>query len=215
MPENTIAAFVEAGRLGADMVELDVRRTADGALAVHHDAKLVDGRLIADLNAVSLPDYVPLLDAALDACAGMGVNIEIKNFPGDPDFDPGQSVAAAVASVVVQLGVADRVIVSSFNLGAVDTVRAAEPSVPTAFLTLTGWDQFEALGRAVERGHGALHPQHGAVTAELVAATHAAGLAVNTWTVDDPARMRVLADMGVDGIVTNVPDVAIDVLRAG
>ena len=57
-------------------------------------------------------------------------------------------------------------------------------------------------------GHAALHPYDATVTAELVSACHEAGLLVNVWTVDDPARIRELADIGVDGIVTNVPDVA-------
>ena len=75
--ENTIAAFVAAARLGADGVELDVRRTADGALVVHHDAAIADVGTIAQLTVHDLPEHVPLLDAALDACFGMLVNIEI------------------------------------------------------------------------------------------------------------------------------------------
>lgn len=212
-PENTIEAFLEAGRLGADMVELDVRRTADGALAVHHDAALPDGRLLVSLQAADLPPLVPLLHTALDACAGMAVNIEIKNLGIDPDFDPSEAVAAAVASMVVERGDQRRVIVSSFNLATVDAVRRAEPSIPTALLTLAAFDQAVALERVIERGHAALHPEHRGVTAALVAAAHAAGVAVNTWTVDDPERMRALAAAGVDGIVTNVPDVALTALR--
>ena len=69
-------------------MELDVRRTADGVLVVHHDAHLADGRAIVELAAADLPDAVPTLAAALDACAGMGVNIEIKNNHPDPDLDP-------------------------------------------------------------------------------------------------------------------------------
>src|SRR5262245_27082175 len=80
-PENTLEAFRLARSLGADAVELDVRRTRDGALAVHHDARLPDGQSVVDLSAAELPRSVPLLDAALDACAGMWVNVEIKNDP--------------------------------------------------------------------------------------------------------------------------------------
>ena len=78
--ENTLEAFRRAGLMGADAVELDVRRTADGAMAIHHDASLSDGRLICELQSTDLPTHVPLLSAALDACEGMWVNIEIKNF---------------------------------------------------------------------------------------------------------------------------------------
>ena len=87
-PENTLAAFRLARELGADMVELDARHTLDRVVVVHHDAFLADGRAIVAQRAVSLPAHVPTLADALDACAGMHVNVEIKNSPGDPDHDP-------------------------------------------------------------------------------------------------------------------------------
>ena len=69
-PENTLAAFDLARRMGADAVELDVRRTRDGVLVVHHNPGLADGRHIRDTDAADLPATVPDLGAALDACAG-------------------------------------------------------------------------------------------------------------------------------------------------
>src|SRR5687767_2173304 len=85
--ENTVTAFAGARDMGADMVELDVRRTADGTLAVHHDAVLGDGRALVGLRRDELPDHVPTLEEALDACAPLAMNIEIKNYMGDPDYD--------------------------------------------------------------------------------------------------------------------------------
>ena len=70
-----------------------MRPTADGALAVHHDAELPDGRTIAALPAAELPAWVPPLDAALEACAGLGVNVEIK---ADCPPDPTRALVAAV-----------------------------------------------------------------------------------------------------------------------
>ncbi len=87
-PENTLAAFAGAVAMGSDGVELDVRRTADHQLIIHHDPHLGDGRIIADTLAGDLPDSVASFDDALDACAGLIVNIEIKNDPREPDFDP-------------------------------------------------------------------------------------------------------------------------------
>jgi len=200
--------------MGADMVELDVRRTADGALVVHHDAAIPGLGTIVELKRADLPESVPTLAEALDACAGMGVNIEIKNSPIDPDYDEGNAVAGAVAGLVIARRRQDSVIVSSFNLASVDAVRAASPRVPTALLTVPALDQQWAIDTAAERGHAAWHPHHTSVTAELVAAAHAAGLKVNTWTVDDPATMRELAALGVDGIVTNLPDIGVATLKA-
>src|SRR5947209_2798037 len=141
-PENTLDAFIEARRLGADGVELDVRRTADDALAVHHDATLPDGRRLIDLRVTDLPASVPLLDAALDVCEGLLVNVEIKNAPQDPDFDPDHAIAARTAAVIAAhaAGAAaagrDVILVSSFNLATLDAVRSAEATIRTGFLTV-------------------------------------------------------------------------------
>jgi glycerophosphoryl diester phosphodiesterase len=207
--ENTVDAFRAAGRLGADWVELDVHRTADGALAVHHDAHLADGRALLELEAGELPEWLPLLDDALDACAPLGVNIEIKNSPQDTDFDPQVAVAAPVVEASLRVsGRGQQILVSSFHAPTLDRVRAIGSGVATAQLTFELPDATRAIEWAVAAGHAALHPWDATVTADLVARTHAAGLAVNVWTVDDPARMTELAGFGVDGIVTNVPDVA-------
>lgn len=213
--ENTLDAFREARRLGADMVELDARRTAEGAIAVHHDPVVPDRGPLVHLRRAELPGHVPLLDDAVDACDGMAVNVEIKNLPGEPDHESLELVATAVAELVRRRSLHDRVVVSSFALATIDHVRALDPDIPTAWLTLPGVDQHDALTTVVGRGHRGLHPHHLAVTADLVADAHDRGLFVNTWTVDEPERMVELAASGVDGICTNVPDVLVRVVRQG
>jgi glycerophosphoryl diester phosphodiesterase len=208
-PENTLDAFAAARDLGADGVELDVRRTRDGAMAVHHDAKLADGRAIVDLEVGDLPPHVPLLEAALDACAGLLVNIEIKNVEVDVDHDPSEHLAGAVVHLLRDRPGRDAVLVSSFSLATIDRVRSLDPTIATGYLTSARWNQVHCLERAVEGGHAALHPMDPVVNAELVQQAHDVGLAVNTWTVDDPDRMRWLVDeCGVDAVITNVPDLA-------
>lgn len=211
-PENTLAAFTLAGELGADWVELDVRPTADGALAVHHDAHLPDGRAVADVAADHLPPHVPLLGAALVACSPLGVNVEIKSSPDEPGFDRDRSLAGPVLAAIEAWG--GPVLVSSFDPAMVDRVRALDAGVPTAQLTFL-LDR-PAAGTAAwiaERGHGWWHPFQHVVDAGLVAAARDAGLRLNTWTVDDPARMAELAALGVDGIVTNDVEAARRALR--
>jgi glycerophosphoryl diester phosphodiesterase len=207
-PENTVDAFRLAHELGADWVELDARRTIDGAIVVAHDAHLADGRLIAATAAADLPPSMPGLAHALDACDGMGVNIEIKNHPVDPDFDPDESVAAAVVAEVQRRADHAHVLVSSFHLPTVDRVHALDADVPTAFLFIQAENPAEVVTLTRRHGHIAVNPWDALVDAALVERAHAEGLAVNVWTVDDPVRMSELVALGVDGIVTNVPDVA-------
>jgi glycerophosphoryl diester phosphodiesterase len=186
-PENTLAAFAHAAALGADWVELDVWATADGTLAVVHDRP----------EPGPLPPGVPDLAAALEACGPMGVNVEIKGAPVD-----------AVAAVVRAWG--GEVLVSSFAADVVDEARAA--GLPTAQLTwAVDRPVADVVADVAARGHLAWHPHRSLVDAAAVEATHGAGLRLNTWTVDDPAEVAVLAALGVDGVVTN--DVA-STLRA-
>lgn len=207
-PENTVEAFRLARCLGADAVELDVRRLADGTLAVHHDAHLPDGRPLVALTAAELPTSVPHLGAALEACEGMWVNVEIKNAPGEPDFDPDRRLASAVVDLVAARGDENRVLVSSFDATTVDAVRAVSAGRVRTALLVVGCD-LEVVRAAAGQGHAALHPFFAGLTAELVASARDAGLDVNPWTCDDPEWMLRLAAWGVTGICTNEPDLAL------
>ncbi|MFP5577053.1 MAG: glycerophosphodiester phosphodiesterase [Acidimicrobiia bacterium] len=211
-PENTIEAFALARAQGADGVELDVRRCIDGDMALHHDAELPDGRRIVELTRGDLPASSCTLAEALDVCAGMVVNVEIKNAPVDPDHDPECLLADAVVGLLAERRGRDRVIVSSFGLPTIDRVHALAPDVATGFLTFLDPIGPEAIELTAGRGHVAVHPHVATVDEAYVALAHDHGLAVNVWTVDDPELIRRLADWGVDGIVTNVPDVAVDAL---
>ena len=206
--ENTVAAFRAARDLGADGVELDVRRSADGVLVVHHDATLPDGRAVAAVPAAELPPWLPTLEAALGECAGMVVDAEVKNLPTEAGFDPDESAASGVAWMAHRSDLAAQVVVTSFSMATIDAARATGAGVATGWLTLASYDQLAALALAAEHGHQSLQPRHEAVTPELVAAVHEQGLTMHAWTVDDPDRVCWLAGLGVDAVITNVPDVA-------
>lgn len=197
-PENTIGAFEAAVRFGAGGVELDVRASADGALVVHHDPALADGREVHELLAAELPSLVCDLAEALLACGDLLVNVEIKaDRPGS-----GAELASPVVEACRRWG--GRVLVSSFDPAAVDEVRRIDAGIPTAQLTfLLDRSVADVVGWVAGRGHAAWHPFHPTLDAAAVVEAHAAGLAVNTWTVDDPERVAELARWGVDAIVTN------------
>ena len=206
--ENTVEAFVEARVQGAEWVELDVRLSADNVLMVHHDAHYADGRLVREVWAAAAPDHVPNLAEAFEACEGMGVNVEVKNLPGDPDHDASAMVCEAGAGLAGAYRPPELLLVSSFDITAVDRIRATDPSLPTAWLMAERHGTDLMLDRTADHGHGAVNPWDQLVDEHLVSASHDRGLAVFVWTVDDPGRMAELAEWGVDGIVTNRPGVA-------
>jgi glycerophosphoryl diester phosphodiesterase len=212
-PGNSIEAFEAARAQGADGVELDVRRTVDGAGVIRHDATLPDGRALADLAAAEVPDWVPTLDAALDACSGMDcVNIEIKNWPDDPDFDPDETLAEVVVTALAGRPHRDRALVSSFHLPTIERVHDLAPDLATGWLRLNLVDLEGELDRVATGGHRAVHPHAVFVDQALVDAAHERGLLVVTWTVDDPDHLRQLEAMGVDAAITNDPATALSAL---
>jgi len=213
--ENTLDAFLGAVDQGADGVELDVRRTSDDHLAIHHDDALPDGRPLVETAFADLPAPITDLDHALGACAPLAVvNVEIKNWTEDRDFDPSERLAAAVVDLLRRRGELDdgRILVSSFHLPTIDRVHELAPGLATGWLLGLVENPHDLVGRAAERGHVAVHPHHLFVNEDFVRIAHAAGLAVNTWTCDEPERIRWLADLDVDAVITNVPDVALHAL---
>jgi glycerophosphoryl diester phosphodiesterase len=201
--ENTIDAFVEAKRLGADGVELDVRLTADGALAVHHDAEVPGQGVVAELTVADLPASVPLLGDVLAACEGMVVNVEIKNAPQDPGFDATEAVAGLTAAAIAESGWTERVIVSSFQVATLRAVQAADGRLALGALWGFGEEPGAALRDAAAAGFRAVHPFVSFVTPGLVEGAHDLGLAVNVWTVNSPEDLRAMVDLGVDAVITD------------
>lgn len=217
--ENTLAAFRRAAELGATWVELDVRRSVDDGLVVHHDPRFADGRLIAVTPAAERPAHVPLLADALAACAPLRVNVEIKNSDDEDGYDPDHAVVGGVVALLRETDWRDRVLISCFDRPTLDTVRRADDGLATALLTsqvpIDAAERDAWLAGLAADGHVALHPQWALVDEDLVRACHAVGLAVNVWTVDHPTAIARLAAWGVDGVCTNVPDVAVAALAAG
>jgi glycerophosphoryl diester phosphodiesterase len=200
--ENTPEAFRLALVLGADGVELDVRRAAGGALVVHHDPVL-NGNAVRRVREPCLPS----LAAALDASAGGIIDIELKT-----DGDAPEGIAAALCAFLRRRGARDRVLASSFDPAALRTVRALRPDLPTALVVGREDDLGAGLREAARAGHEALHPEAELIDRTLIGRAHALGLQVRAWTVNDADELLRLAGLGVDGVITDVPDVALAVL---
>ena len=209
--DNTIEAFEIAVAHGADGVELDVRFSADGAVMIHHDPDVPEmGPLVHhELAAIraSHPE-IPTLDEALAVLGDLLINVEIKNSPIDPDYDNEHKMAGAIARWVAQNDIHDRVVVSSFNPDTVTAVREADRAIPTAQLTLRGYDIARRSADIARAGHGWIAPNVSDVVPEakrLVRIAREAGIGIIVWTADEPDDISVLGVAGVEGIISNDP----------
>ncbi len=234
-PENTIPAFDAGLAAGADGLELDVHLSSDGKVVVCHDATLdrttdvtgpIAARSAADLariNAtlrfgVDLEDVwggeragIPTLREVLGRYRDAPVIIEIKTAT--------PVAARAVVEVVRDLEALDRVCVGSFSLIAIQAVRIFEPRIPTSgsrkegqlalYRSWLGLSPGRVPYRAfqVPEQAGRLR----VVTPRFVRAVHRANVALQVWTVNEESDMRRLLGWGVDGIITDRPDVAVAV----
>jgi glycerophosphoryl diester phosphodiesterase len=218
-PENTMTSFRLAYEMGADMIELDVHRTTDGALVVMHDddVKRVTGATgkISEMtleqvraldagerfNKKFKGEKVPTLDEVLAWAADkIMVNIEIKA-PGCEE---------KVVELVKKYKMVDKVIVSSFDHSIVAKIKELEPAVKTGALV----DDIKDIGAVIKECHpDAINPRYTALTKKQIADAHALGLQVNTYTPNDGVSMRQLISYGVDGIITNYPDMLIKLLK--
>ncbi len=212
---NSRASFERVQSLGCAGVELDVRRTQDGKLAVVHDALLPDGRDVARTAAEDLPGSIPLLEEILDGLAGMQVNIEIKNYRGDPHWDPAQLVAKQVVELIAARGGRDDVLISCFGRECLAEVRRLDRGLPTAQLLLSRRPIPDLLDAVVADGHQSVHPYDTMVDADFIAEARARGLRTHAWTAEDdsPQRLATLISLGIDGLITGAPELALALLR--
>jgi len=217
-PENTIAAFDRGLTAGADGLELDVRLSSDKIVVVHHDAMLdrttrsngpLKDRTAAELAALD----VPRLGDVLARYPKTGIIIELK--------EPGAELAAAVVDEVRRAGAIERVCLGSFSLTALRAARAIAPEVATSgarfevrMALYRSWIHLSP-GRVAYRAFQVPETSGSTrvVSPRFVRLAHQAGIAVQVWTVDEPADMRRLLDWGVDGIISDRPDIAAETVK--
>ena len=226
-PENTLPAFEAAIRLGADGIELDVQYSSDGALVIFHNTTLektsdgtgrVTAHTLADLRALDAGSWfappfagtrIPTLDETLDLLKGkLLINIELKV------LETLQSgLGADTVKAVRARGMADQVVISSFNPFVLRQAKQAGPEIECALLLahdLPGWMHW-GVTRRYCRADG-LHPDSDMVDETYMARARKASLPVRVWTVDAEDEMRRLIALGVDAIITNVPDVLVNLM---
>jgi glycerophosphoryl diester phosphodiesterase len=214
LPENTLAAFEYGISAGADYIEMDVAITRDDVPVISHDPVLRSGQVIRQLTRAELQRVdpsVPALDDVL-ALAGGRFNIEMKSFPEHPEFTPApQHCAMLLLEAIRGRRLESRVIVQSFDFRVLRAIGRLAPEIRLAALIETGDPDFVATVREAQAR--IIAPEFNMVTADKVAAAHAAAIEVVPWTVNLPGDWKRLSDVGVDGIITDDPAALIAWLR--
>ena len=213
-PENRInsrESFVAVRDLGVDGVELDVRLSRDGELLVIHDHTFEDGRAVAATASADRPEDIILLDEALDLCKGLIVNIEIKNYPSDPAFDPSEQISDRVMDRLAARENADRVLLSCFGVGSLNRIKEQRPDLETALLVLSRRPVEDVVRGCIEHGHRVIHPYVSMVDEAFMSVARDHGLGVNVWTGFDETDevLKELVTLEVDGVITGFPERAL------
>lgn len=202
-PDNTLAGFRAAAEI-VSMVELDVRRTLDGRLALSHDPEMM-GMVVCestwkDLTRLDLGGgHRPaLLDDVLEHVPQLQLDVEIKNSPAEPGFEPDHRTAFEVAP---RLRPTD--ILTSFHWPTVDAVKSAFPEVTTGLLLGAGLSVADAVAHGADRGHAVVAPHFSLLSEDAVRNARDQGLQVATWTVNDPTDAVTFASWGVSTIITD------------
>lgn len=237
-PSNTLPAFQHAADLGVDVLEMDVHQTRDGALVLMHDTtvdRTTDGSgaledlTLAEVRALDAAYHwpydgsqrpyrglgigVPTLEEVVTRHRSLRFNIEIK--------PPSAAVGRALCDELTRLGIVDQVLVASFHSQAMDAFRAACPGIATSGYESEVRRFYIAYRLGLWRFAGPqiqalqVPPRSGGfdlTEAGFFAAARSRGLHVDVWTVNDAEQMRTLVDRGVAGIITDRPDLLLEVL---
>lgn len=218
-PENTLVAFQKAMEMGADGIECDLRESREGDLVVFHDPTIKrltgqSGRVVdltlSELKRLDIGSWFAPSFAQQTVLTAAEL---IDKIP--PPFLLNLEIKAASPQKVVDLiqkkGIAERVIVSSFDHILLKKVRSLHPTLPIGYLVnRESWKKMLQEVRRLEAV--SIHLASRKVTPALIESAHKEKLKVYVYTVNDPAQMAALIEMGADGLFTNYPDRLAEVL---
>ena len=196
IPENTLASFELCLQHGCDGFEFDVRRSADGKAVVCHDP-MIRGVAIAKTPAAVLA--VPTLGDVLRLFGGRAfLNIELKV----------AGLGREILTLLREHPPQKEYVVSSFKPEVLTVIHGLDPTIPLGFI----WDRRDELNRWQELPVAWVIPQYELADQTLIGQVHASGKKVMVWTVNREDRMRRLAELGVDAVISDQTEVAAQVL---
>lgn len=224
LPENTLPAFEKAIEMGADGVELDIHKTIDGQLVVIHDEKIdrtsTGKGMVKDYTLEELRRFnynvthpecayasIPTMREVFELIepTNLLINIELKT--GLVFYE---GIEEDILAMTKEFSMEDRVIFSSFNHYSVMRIKELCPSAHTGFLYSDGI--LDVADYAKSNGVEALHPAfYNLQYPGVVERAHELGLKINSWTINTKQDIHRACQLGIDGIITNYPDVAKEV----
>ena len=221
-PENTINAMLKAIEVGADYSELDVQETSDGVLVLLHDSSLkrttglekniweLDYASLTGLEAGAWFDskfkgeVIPLLESVMDTVRGkMKLNIELKYNKHD------ERLAERVVEMVERKNYINECILTSFNFEAINLIRKLNKTIKVGYIFSKIPEGVDVFTADVDL----LSVNYKLVDKEFVEKAHANDKEVHVWTVNEPEEMQRLINLGVESIITDRPDILVNLLQ--
>ena len=210
--ENSMSAFKKAIELKADVIETDVRKTKDNVLILSHDDnlqfltnsnKIISESTFKELEFVKLNngELIPTVEDLLSIHNGeITFNFEIKV----------ENAEEILVQLVKKYDLLNHVVFSSFSLDVLMNIKKIEPRAQLQFVTIFPHIVFPSqneLKKLVDLGIHALNPLHSLITEELIKQARDVGLELYPWTINDMDRILELIKLGVDGVITDYPDI--------
>lgn len=231
-PENTLAAFRAGTEQGADLIEIDVQRSSDGELVVIHDTTLTRTTNVeevfpdrapwnvrdftaaemqtldagswkgAEFTGEKLPSFTESIEVIRKSGSGMLLEIKSPDLYTGIEAEVSDALRESRGYVQSALG-QDELIVQSFDFDSMKTFSEIEPTIPVGLLGTPTIEELPELATWAEQ----INPFHSSIDAAYVAEVHRLGMDVLVWTVNAEEDMVRAIDLGVDGVITNRPDV--------
>ena len=213
--DNTLEAYRLAVEADADGVEMDVRRTIDGVLVMNHDDRRPGFPPIVEMTFADIREQLPSMPTFVETLASVPqdvwLNVEIKNFPHEADFDESRSIVTQVIETIDEHDTLGRILLSSFDPVTMQRAAQINPEMLRAQLVKLPYGLDIGIAAALSQGADAVNPELAHLSKDPIAAIssiHEAGLRTIVWKVNAPEDIAMLLNAGADGVITDDPALA-------
>jgi glycerophosphoryl diester phosphodiesterase len=198
---------------------MDVRRTIDGVLVMNHDDRRPGFPPIVEMTCAEVRDQLPSMPTLIETLASVPrevwLNVEVKNFPDEADFEEGRSAVAQVIDTIIEHDSLDRVLFSSFDPVTMQRAAHLRPEMLRAQLIRLPYGLDVGIAAALSQGAHAVNPELAHLAEDPLAAIssiHDAGLKAIVWRVNAADDIAMLFRAGADGVITDDPALARSVI---